>query len=147
MWPSVRCRWVHASAWTMRRPHPASTYSAAMTSGVRTMRWASNGSVVWAWAAAMTAGPNVRLGTNWPSITSHWMRSTPAASSAATSSPSLAKSAGRTLGAISIGRVVGTVGRVPGALAAAPGRLPHDHGPTAAGESADRVCGRSEAGR
>ena len=40
----------------------------------------------------------MRLGTNWPSITSHWMRSTPAASSAATSSPSRAKSAGSTDG-------------------------------------------------
>ena len=32
--------------------------------------------------AAMTSGPNVMLGTNWPSITSHWMRSTPAFSRA-----------------------------------------------------------------
>ena len=31
----------------------------------------------------MTSGPNVRLGTNWPSMTSHWMRSTPAFSRAA----------------------------------------------------------------
>ena len=46
----------------------------------------------------MTSGPKVRLGTNWPSITSHWMRSTPASSSAATSSPRRAKSAGRTDG-------------------------------------------------
>src|SRR6478752_439694 len=68
------------------------------------MRWASKGNDVCLRAAAMTDGPNVRLGTNWPSITSHWILSTPAASSAATSSPSLAKSAGSTLGAISIGR-------------------------------------------
>ena len=32
----------------------------------------------------MTSGPKVRFGTNWPSMTSHWMRSTPASSSAAT---------------------------------------------------------------
>ena len=30
----------------------------------------------------MTSGPKVRFGTNWPSMTSHWMRSTPAFSSA-----------------------------------------------------------------
>ena len=83
------------------------------------MRCASNGSVVWRRADAITSGPNVRFGTNWPSITSHWMRSTPAASSAATSSPSLLKSTGSTLGAISIrgpdagsgtGAEVGSVG-------------------------------------
>ncbi len=43
----------------------------------------------------MTSGPKVRLGTKWPSMTSHWMRSTPAFSRAATSSPSRAKSAGQ----------------------------------------------------
>ena len=86
--------------------HPASTYRAAIASGVSTIRWASNGTVACSRAAAMTSGPNVRLGTNWPSITSHWMRSTPAFSSAATSSPSLAKSAGSTEGAIWIGRAI-----------------------------------------
>ena len=50
----------------------------------------------------MTSGPKVMLGTNCPSITSHWMRSHPAASSAAISSPRRAKSAGRTDGAISM---------------------------------------------
>ncbi len=39
-------------------------------------------------------------------MTSHWMRSTPAASSAATSSPSREKSAGRTEGTIWIGLVI-----------------------------------------
>src|ERR671910_340708 len=34
----------------------------------------------------MTSGPNVRLGTNRPSMTSHWMRSTPAFSRATTTS-------------------------------------------------------------
>ena len=53
----------------------------------------------------MTSGPKVRLGTKRPSITSHWMRSTPAFSRAATSSPSRAKSAGSTDGAISIAAV------------------------------------------
>ena len=57
-------------------------------------------------AEAITSGPNVRLGTNWPSITSHWMRSTPAASSAATSSPRREKSAGSTDGTIWIGLLI-----------------------------------------
>src|SRR5687768_11209006 len=69
------------------------------------MRWASNGTDAWGLQAAITSGPKVRFGTNRPSITSHWMRSTPASSRAATSSPSRAKSAGSTEGAISIGRI------------------------------------------
>ena len=60
----------------------------------------------------MMSGPTVMFGTNWPSITSHWMRSQPAASNAATSSPSRAKSAGSTDGAISMR---GTAGSVIGA--------------------------------
>ena len=97
-----------ASAWTIsrcsrpRRTRRPSRRASAPSGGPRTA------ASVCGRAAAMTSGPNVRLGTNWPSITSHWMRSTPASSSAATSSPSRAKSAGSTLGAISIGRVSGT---------------------------------------
>src|SRR5690349_1464033 len=49
----------------------------------------------------MTSGPKVRLGTKTPSMTSHWMRSTPASHSSATSSPRRAKSAGRTEGTMS----------------------------------------------
>src|SRR3954447_14368098 len=64
----------------------------------------------------MTSGPKVRLGTNWPSITSHWMLSTPAFASAATSSPSRAKSAGSTEGTIWIGRA--TPRRLPVVLLA-----------------------------
>ena len=52
----------------------------------------------------MTSGPKVRLGTNRPSMTSHWMRSTPAFSSAMHSSPSREKSAGSTDGTISMVR-------------------------------------------
>ncbi len=66
----------------------------------------------------MMSGPNVRLGTNWPSMTSHWMRSTPAFSNATTSSPSREKSAGSTDGAIWIGRAIaadGTAWSAPGA--------------------------------
>ncbi|KWW99464.1 hypothetical protein LI90_1099 [Carbonactinospora thermoautotrophica] len=40
------------------------------------------------------------LGTNSPSITSHWIRSTPACSSARHSSPNREKSAGKTDGTI-----------------------------------------------
>ena len=73
-----------ASAWTMSRlaarldvaGRPARR--AARPSGApRTARRCGR-------QAAIRSGPNVRFGTNWPSITSHWMRSTPAASSAAT---------------------------------------------------------------
>ncbi len=78
----------------------------ANTSGVSIMRWASNGSEVCRRAAAITSGPKVRLGTNCPSITSHWMRSQPAASSAATSSPRRAKSTGSTDGTILIRGVI-----------------------------------------
>ena len=84
--------------------------AAAITSGVSTIRWASNGTLTYGRAEAMTSGPNVRLGTNWPSMTSHWMRSTPAFSSAVTSSPRRAKSAGSTDGAIWIGRAIGVDG-------------------------------------
>ena len=78
--------------------------AAAIRSGVYTIRWASNGRSVQERAEWMTSGPNVRLGTNWPSMTSHWMRSTPALSSAVTASPRRAKSTGSTDGAIWIGR-------------------------------------------
>src|SRR5207248_3570756 len=70
------------------------------------MRWASKPTAARLRQAATTSGPNVRLGTNSPSMTSHWMRSTPAFSRAAHSSPSRAKSAGSTEGAIWIGRPV-----------------------------------------
>src|SRR5205814_7596756 len=42
-----------------------------------------------------TGAPKVRLGTKWPSITSIWIQSAPASSSALTSSPRRAKSAER----------------------------------------------------
>ena len=69
------------------------------------MRWASNGIVQALRHAATTSGPKVRLGTKWPSITSHWMRSTPAFSSSRHSSPSRAKSAGSTDGTICTGAI------------------------------------------
>ena len=57
---------------------------------------------------AMTSGPKVRLGTKRPSITSNWMRSTPAFSRAMHASPNWAKSTGSTDGAISMGRGAST---------------------------------------
>src|ERR1700730_16031213 len=44
------------------------------------------------------------LGTKWPSITSRWIEAAPAASTARTSSPSLAKSDARIDGAMTSGR-------------------------------------------
>ncbi len=75
-----------------------------MSSGVLTIRWASKGTVTWSRTEAITSGPKVRLGTNCPSITSHWIRSTPAFSKATHSSPSREKSAGRTEGTMETGR-------------------------------------------
>src|SRR5215467_6840845 len=49
--------------------------------------------------ACSTTGPMVMLGTKRPSITSTWIQSAPAASTARTSSPSRVKSADRTDGA------------------------------------------------
>src|ERR1044071_5049871 len=45
------------------------------------------------------------LGTKWPSMTSTWIQSAPAASSARTSSPKRAKSAARIDGAMASGRM------------------------------------------
>ena len=50
--------------------------------------------------ALITGGPKVMLGTKWPSITSRWIQSAPAASMASTSSPRRAKSAERIEGAM-----------------------------------------------
>ena len=51
-----------------------------------------------------TGGPIVMFGTKWPSITSTWIRSAPPRSAAATASPSAAKSAESSDGAIWSGR-------------------------------------------
>ncbi len=51
-------------------------------------------------SAFTTSGPMVMLGTKCPSMTSTWIQSQPAASTARTSSPSLAKSAERIDGAM-----------------------------------------------
>src|SRR3954465_5570987 len=54
--------------------------------------------------ALMTSGPYEMLGTKCPSMTSRWIQSAPAASTARTSSPSLEKSEARIEGAIARGR-------------------------------------------
>src|SRR6185312_4925124 len=51
------------------------------------------------------SGPKEILGTKCPSITSRWIQSAPAASTARTSSPNLAKSAARIDGAMISGRI------------------------------------------
>src|SRR5687768_15664230 len=65
------------------------------------MRWQSRGFFVWGRSARTTFGPMVMLGTKRPSITSTWIQSAPAASTARTSSPSRLKSALRMEGATS----------------------------------------------
>src|SRR5437899_3926407 len=56
--------------------------------------------------ACSTTGPMVMLGTKCPSITSTWIQSAPAPSTARTSSPNRVKSADRTDGATRIGCMV-----------------------------------------
>ena len=53
--------------------------------------------------ARTTSGPIVMFGTKWPSMTSTWIQSAPAATTSRTSSPSRAKSADRIEGAMTIG--------------------------------------------
>ena len=67
------------------------------------IKWTSSGLAVCGRIAFTTAGPIVMLGTKWPSITSTWIQSAPAASIARTSSPNLAKSALRIDGAMRTG--------------------------------------------
>src|SRR5262245_49098708 len=64
------------------------------------MRCTSSGSRVTGRIPFTTTGPMLRFGTKWPSITSTWMRSAPAAVTSRTSSPSREKSAESIEGAI-----------------------------------------------
>src|SRR6186713_3260343 len=68
-----------------------------------TIRWTSNGLALCGRSAFTTGGPIVRLGTKWPSITSTWIQSAPAASIARISSPRRAKSADNIEGAMRTG--------------------------------------------
>ena len=92
-----------ASGWTVMMSAPASANASRKVSTGEIIRWTSNGFCVCGRSAFTTAGPMVRLGTKWPSITSMWIQSAPASSIARTSSPSLAKSADRIEGAMSGG--------------------------------------------
>ena len=56
----------------------------------------------------ITSGPKEMFGTKWPSMTSRWIQSAPAAVTSRTSSPSLAKSAARIEGAMRMGSVIET---------------------------------------
>src|SRR5580704_7010952 len=67
------------------------------------IRWQSKGLFVCGRNAATTGGPKVMLGTKWPSITSRWIQSAPAAATARTSSPSFEKSDDRIEGAMITG--------------------------------------------
>src|SRR5690606_15811972 len=95
-----RCRCGSASTCTVSESAPASTNASRCSSGFSTMRCTSIGSRVTLRIAAVTAGPTVRLGTKWPSMTSTWIQSAPACSAARTCSPRRVKSAERIEGAI-----------------------------------------------
>src|SRR5580704_15153242 len=73
------------------------------------MRWTSNGFLVYGRSAFTTSGPIEMLGTKCPSITSTWIQSAPAASTARTSSPSRAKSPARIEGAMTRGCRISSV--------------------------------------
>jgi hypothetical protein len=102
---SERERCGPASGWTAMIAAPASWKAARKGSAGAIIRCTSSGMET-RWPMAFTAsGPMVMLGTKRPSMTSTWSQSAPAASTAAASSPSLAKSAAR-IDAEMIGRGV-----------------------------------------
>src|SRR5271166_6083261 len=74
------------------------------------MRCTLSGFLVDRRMASSTTGPMVILGTNRPSITSTWIQSAPAASTARTSSPKRVKSADKIEGAMRIDGAAGTGG-------------------------------------
>ncbi len=74
-----------------------------MRSGSTIIRWTLSGFVVARRIASITTGPSVMLGTKRPSITSTWIQSAPAASTARTSSARRPKSADRMDGATTRG--------------------------------------------
>src|SRR3954447_21898298 len=87
-----------ASAWKVTLYAPASAYGGAQRSGSSIIRWQSIGMSVLFSNASTTGSPMVRFGTKWLSITSTCSQSAPV--TAATSSPSSAKSAARIDGAM-----------------------------------------------
>src|SRR3954451_17183960 len=66
------------------------------------MRWTLSGFAVARRIARRTTGPMVMVDTSRPSMTSTWIQSAPAASTARTSSPRRVKSADNTEGAMRI---------------------------------------------
>src|SRR3989449_254269 len=88
------------STWTVRSSTPASTKAFTKSCGCVTIRWASNGTLVRGRIDLTMAGPIVRLGTKWPSITSMWSRSAPASDASRTWSPRRSKRADKIEGAI-----------------------------------------------
>ena len=96
---SVRCRCGPASGCTSMWSAPASANAAMKGSTGAIIRCTSNGNAVCGRRLCRTGGPKLRFGTKCPSITSRCSQSAPAASTAATSSRSRAKSAARMLGA------------------------------------------------
>ena len=97
---TARCRWRVASTWTVTIDAPASANACSCRSGSRIIRCTSSGSRGRAADARRRPSvPSVMLGTNWPSMTSTWMKSAPAGSASRTCSPIRAKSAVRIDGA------------------------------------------------
>src|SRR5687767_963533 len=78
---------------------PASMKAGIRLSGLVTWRWASMGRFTAAASEAATAGPTVRLGTKWLSITSKCTSAAPPLSALRTSSASSEKSAASIEGA------------------------------------------------
>ena len=102
---TTRCACVAASQWKVTMSAPARAYSSAVSSGLVIMRCTSAGRPELAFTALTTLGPNVRLGTKWPSMTSTCTKS--ALEMASRSRARLAMSAERMDGAILTSSIMG----------------------------------------
>ena len=102
-------RWIcgPASAWTVMPSAPACAKAARYGSAGAIIRCTSKNFSVCGRSAFTTGGPKVMLGTKCPSITSRWIQSAPAASTARVSSASFEKSAARIEGAMTGGSITG----------------------------------------
>ena len=92
---SERCRCGPASTCTVMMSAPALAKASRCGSTGAIIRCTSSVFCVIGRSAFTTSGPKVMTGTKWPSITSRWIQSAPAASTARTSSASLEKSEAR----------------------------------------------------
>src|SRR5687768_4101281 len=97
---NCRCRCGAASWWIVNTFAPAPTNDSKYFSGSTTIRCTSSGSFVSRRSVSITFAPNVRFGTNRPSMTSTCIQSAPPSSQRATSSASRPKSALSTDGAM-----------------------------------------------